>query len=212
MSLKNWGCRISASKSKVIDCLKKFAKHVNGQFRESSDAAEQEQDNLCIMISALDDNTCAIGWFESGLVPQMVLYLSKELKTKVLAVDQQENIGYQHFCEIDKGKVVRLYTDCDDVLEEINLPDEYLIDIAERKESKRFASIIRENPRFKPFDLLLSEHDMQLFPLEELFEAEDVEYYEIVAAGVGQQFMGSWDLESGSTKGRFWFDLVPQKK
>jgi len=211
MGLKNWGSKIAAKQKDVVSCLQKFATHKGGKFKESDENAEQDTDNICIMLAPLEDeDSTAIGWHEAGMIPQLVLYLSKELKTRVLSVDQQENISYQHFSELNRGKVLRLFTECHGgpmVREEVNIPNDYLIDIAKRKESKGFLSRVEKNPGQFAFDLLLAEHDMQLFPLEELLESSDAQFYEVLAKGLGQEFMGSFPSAS-STDARFWAELT----
>ncbi len=213
MSLKNWGSKISAPKEEVLLCLKQLAVTMNGKFDACEESAETGQDNICVMITSIenDDGSTAIGWYESGLVPDVMLHLSKALGTKVVSVDQQENVGYQHFSELNAGAVVRLFSRCDvadpPIRDYVNIPDEYLIDIARRKESKGFLARVEKDPSQYAFDLLLAEHDMQLFPIEELFEAQDLEYYEILVKGLGKRFLGS--IESAENQvGRYWSDLV----
>ncbi len=211
MGLKNWGSKIAASEKDVLTCLKQLADSMNGTFSPCDESAETDEDNISIMITSNEDGSTSIGWYEAGMVPEVVLFLSKKLKTRIISVDQQENIGYQHFSELKNGKTVRLFTRCEAEEEPIrdleNIPDDYLIDIAKRKESKGVLSRVQKEPLLLAFDLLLAEHDMQLFPLEGLLDADDVKYYQLSVTGLGQRFLGSFE-SSEKPWGRYWGDLV----
>jgi hypothetical protein len=207
VGVKNWGSKIAAKQEDVVSCLRKFARHKGGKFEESDQNAHQGADNICLMVAPLGDFT-AIGWHSMGLVPQLVLYLSKELGTRVISVDEQENACYQHFSELDHGKVVRLLTKCSgDQGEEVNIPNDYLIDIAKRKESPGFRSAAEKVIEKFAFDLLLSEHDMQGFPAEGLLDSSDAKFYEVFVKGLGQERMGS-SSSASSTDARFWTTLT----
>lgn len=206
MSLKCWGSKIKSDVAGVLNGLRKFAEERGGKLVPADPGSEDDLNSVCLLIAELDSGETAIGWMRSGLTPELLLHLSTALKAQILSVDMDERVGYEHFSEIHDGKVVMLYSQWDDIREEVNIDPAHIIAVAREKESPGYASRVEKDPSEHVFNVLLSKHDMQMFPLEELLDREDAKCYRLLIPGIGERFMGSLDLDSN--KYRFWHDLV----
>lgn len=100
------GVAVKAEKEAVLEKLKDFFSNLGGEISEAG--GPRGTSNLFKMSQENDWTIIAFG--ESGLNPQLPVFLSNSLNTKVISVDAMNQVDYEHFSVVDNGDVKMVYT------------------------------------------------------------------------------------------------------
>lgn len=118
MSSTYWAFEASTSHERLVSWLASFAGRRGDRFGAVGELTPS-RDDVCWQIGAGHAPQWSRAIAPICCFPELVTSLSRELGARVITVSQQESIGLECFCVLDRGEIETLFTDCGDgVLEE----------------------------------------------------------------------------------------------
>lgn len=136
MSYTFWGMAVRADEAAVVEALRRWPNEQEARL-EARDGNVSDDAGWIDFVLAPHE-----GWtvlrFPVGLIPSLALHLSSVLNTRVISVDENETVGYEHFSVLDAGTVVRLFTREMDVKERLGFELADFFQQAKRSPKHRF--------------------------------------------------------------------------
>jgi len=207
MSSCFWGMAVRAPQADVLEALRRWPNEEEARLEPWPSDGTDEREWLVFGMASHDGWSVLSFRFARGLVPALALHLARALGTRVISVDQDEAVGYQHFSVVDAGKVVQCFTlDVGDVVENIGVDLRALYEAGKGSRRVRLPSTYDESAMsleaFNVFTTVVSDLDV-----EDL--AADIEdpTYRIWAGKYGERAMATL-TKAGRGRGPWWKGLV----
>ena len=219
MSHKFWGMAVRADQTEVLRALRRWPNEGEARVEPRPSAARLEHGWIGFAMAPHE------GWtvfrFDTGLAPALPIHLSRTLHTRVISVDQDDTIGYEHFSVLDAGSLSRLFTREMDVKETVGI--DYAEFFQQAKQSARYRfplGPLRDATEYNP-----ANEDVEMEMEGETFRIFNVVVSDIpvehIAADLEQPRFRMWAgtyadfdrtmaafTKTGRGEGPWWKDLV----
>ena len=108
MSYSFWGMAVRADQTAVFEALRGWPNEREARLEPIAGSVSADAGWIDFVTAPHE------GWtvfhFSVPLIPALAIHLSRALDTRVISIDENEVVGYEHFSVLDAGTVSRLFT------------------------------------------------------------------------------------------------------
>lgn len=110
----------------TVGSIGKFLQENGSNLQEIKPEEIVKESSYNFKIAQVGDLTL-LAFPSMGLSPNLLLFLSSVLKTRVVAIDEYETVGYQHFSICQDGKAEVVFSFLDEIKDHINVDYKQII-------------------------------------------------------------------------------------
>ena len=207
MSYKFWGMAVRAEQAATLEALRHWPNEQQARFGSCPADVANERGWLVFAVASHGAWTVLSFRHGQGLIPALAIHMSRSLRTRVISVDQNETIGYEHFSVLEEGNVSRCFTlDAGETVESVGVDVMDFCEQAKLSGRVRLPAVLDEDEMnlevFRIFNVLVSDINV-----EEIAAAIEGPTFRIWAGEYENRAMATL-TNTGQGQGPWWKDLA----